>query len=79
MSVEGSHTIVVGNWLVDVNVTHYHPGNPPDMRYDSTDPGTEPELYYDVLSAAAVGRDKGGDLNYLNEESVTQAIWEMVA
>jgi len=32
-----------------------------------------------VLSAAAVGRDKGGDLNYLNEESVTQAIWEMVA
>ena len=32
MSVEGSHTIVVGNWLVDVNVTHYHPGNPPDMR-----------------------------------------------
>ena len=51
----------------------------PDMRHDSTDPGTEPELDYDVLSAAAVGRDAGGDLNYLNEESVTQAIWEMVA
>ena len=75
----GNHTIVVGNWLVDVNVTHYHPGSLPDMRHDSTDPGTEPELDYDVLSAAAVGRDKGGDLNYLNEEHVTQALHEMVA
>jgi len=75
----GNHTIVVGDWLVDVNVTHFYPGELPDMRHDSVNPGSDPELEFDVLSAASMKRDAGGDLDYLNEESVEAAIWEMVA
>jgi len=75
----GNHTIVVGDWLVDVNVTYFYPGELPDMRHDSVNPGSDPELTFDVLSAAAVKRNEGGDLDYLNEESVEAAIWEMVA
>tara|TARA_R110002111_G_scaffold235139_1_gene296203 strand:- start:6 stop:254 length:249 start_codon:yes stop_codon:yes gene_type:complete len=78
MSIEGTHTVVVGNWLVDVEISHYNPGSLPDMRHDSTDPGEAGDIDFIVLSAAAVQRSLGGDMDCLNDSEVEDAIVEQI-
>jgi|GEM_PF-3456430 len=77
-SIEGTHTICVGNWLVDVVISHYVPDSPPDMSPDSVDPGDAGYIDFTVLSAAAVSRISGGDMDYLNDDDVEDAILEQV-
>lgn len=78
MDIIGTHTVVVGDWLVDVDITTFDPGSPADMSYDSVDPGSDGECHFNVLSAAAVCRDKGGDMTLLDDESVESAILEQL-
>jgi len=78
MDIIGTHTVVVGDWLVDVDITAFNPGYPVDMSYDSVDPGGDGECVFSVLSAAAVCRDKGGDMSFLDDEGVEMAIMEQL-
>jgi hypothetical protein len=78
MAIEGTHTVCVGNWLVDVEISDYNPGYPADMGVDSVDPGDPGHIDFMVLSAAAVQRSVGGDMNYLNDDDVQDAIIEQV-
>ena len=78
IAIEGTHTVCVGNWLVDVEISHYNPGYAADMRHDSTDPGEPGFIDFIVLSAAAVQRSVGGDMDSLNESEVEDAINEQI-
>ena len=78
MEVEGTHSVVVGDWLVDVDITHFDPGSPPDMSYDSVDPGCDGEIVFDMLSAAAVRKERGGDPDQLSREAIEYAIYEQL-
>jgi hypothetical protein len=78
MDIIGNHTVVVGDWLVDVDIIAYSDGHAPDLRHDSVDPGEDGECVYNVLSAAAVCRNKGGDMSLLDDEGVLEAIQEQL-
>ena len=78
MDILGTHTIVVGDWLVDVDITTFDPGWPADMSHDSVDTGGDGECIFNVLSAAAVCRNKGGDMSLLDEDGVQDAIMEQL-
>jgi hypothetical protein len=78
MNILGNHTVVVGDWLVDVDITHFNPGYPADMSVDSVDPGEPSDMDFTVLSAAAVRREQGGDMSFLNDVDVEEAIVEQL-
>ncbi len=78
MNIVGTHTVVVGDWLVDVDITHFNPGYPADLSHDSVDPGDPGDMDFVVLSAAAVRKEKGGDMSYLEDGLVEDAIMEQL-
>jgi len=78
MDILGNHTVVVGDWLVDVNITHFNPGYSADMSVGSVDPGDPGDMDFTVLSAAAVRREQGGDMAYLNDGDIEEAIVEQL-
>ena len=48
------------------------------MSYDSVDPGCDGEIVFDMLSAAAVRKERGGDPDQLSREAIEYAIYEQL-